>query len=227
VRLRIRASAEKLTVSRETWIGGSLTLRLIDQLPERCVGRLRRFVELLDRWRRITNLISEHSFADVWDRHIQDSIYIQEFGHAANRWLDLGTGAGFPGIVIGVLIAERERAQVHCVESDARKCAFLRTAIGELEIPVKVHNIRAEVISPAVTGSVDAVTARGFSSMKHILTVSHEYLSDGAIGILPRGRTSAREVETIDPKRYATEVRPNPGHKDGLIFVIRQKVGKP
>jgi 16S rRNA G527 N7-methylase RsmG len=103
----------------------------------------------------------------------------------------------------------------------------LRTAIGELNIPVKVHNTRAEFISPAVTGSVDAVTARGFSSMKHILMISHHYLSDGAVAILPRGRTSTREVETIDPKRYATEVRPNPGHKDGLIFIIRQKVRRP
>jgi 16S rRNA (guanine527-N7)-methyltransferase len=223
----IGAFAGKLNVSRETSIGGSLTFRRIDQLPEHCVGRLRRFVELLDRWRRITNLISERSFADVWDRHIQDSIYIHGFGHSANRWLDLGTGAGFPGIVIGVLIAGHEHAQVHCVESDARKCAFLRTAIGELDIPVKVHNIRAEFISPAVTGSIDVVTARGFSSIKHILTISHHYVSDGAIVILPRGRTAAREVETIDPKRYATEVRPNPGHKDGLIFVIRQKVRRP
>lgn len=153
-----------------------------------------------------------------------DSIYIQKTAAAARRWLDLGSGAGFPGIVIGVMIAEYDDAQVHCVESDARKCAFLRTVIGELQIPVKVHNIRAETVTMAQTGPVDAVSARAFTSIEEILSLGRDYMSNGALAILPRGRTSRGEVESLDAKRYITETRSNPGHNDGLIVIVRQRV---
>ncbi len=198
--------------------------RLSEQLSDRSIERLRLYVESLDRWRKITNLISDSSFRCVWERHIMDSIYIQKTAAAARRWLDLGSGAGFPGIVIGVMIAEYDDAQVHCVESDARKCAFLRTVIGELQIPVKVHNIRAETVTMAQTGPVDAVSARAFTSIEEILSLGRDYMSNGALAILPRGRTSRGEVESLDAKRYITETRSNPGHNDGLIVIVRQRV---
>jgi 16S rRNA (guanine527-N7)-methyltransferase len=113
---------------------------------------------------------------------------------------------------------------VHCVESDARKCAFLRTVIGELQIPVKVHNIRAETVTMAQTGPVDAVSARAFTSIEEILSLGRDYMSNGALAILPRGRTSRGEVESLDAKRYITETRSNPGHNDGLIVIVRQRV---
>lgn len=198
--------------------------RRINELSDQSVGRLKRFVELLDRWRKITNLISDGSFPDIWERHIEDSIYIQKIGASSRRWLDLGSGAGFPGIVIGVLTADYDDAQVHCVESDARKCAFLRAVAAELHIPVKVHNVRAEAVSVMQTGPVHAVTARAFTSIETILFFAREYVSNGAVAILPRGQTSSREVELLDAKRYIIETKTNPGHKDGLIAVIRQRV---
>lgn len=128
--------------------------------------------------------------------------------------------------MIAVAIAERSGAEVHCVESDSRKCAFLRAVASELRIPVKVHDQRAEDLSIALTGPIDALTARAFSSLNHILELSDEYISSGAVAILPRGKKSLREVELIDANRYTVIINPNPGHKGGLIVVVRQKVSR-
>jgi 16S rRNA (guanine527-N7)-methyltransferase len=201
----------------------TLSPSLLDHLSPNSVKRLHHYVHLIDRWRKITNLISEQSFSEIWPRHIEDSIQLQQFRPAARRWLDLGTGAGFPGIVIGTLIADRENAEIYCVESDGRKCAFLRSVVDDLQIPVKVYNVRAETISQWQTGAVDIVTARAFSSIEKILAIARDYLLDGAEVVLPRGSTAAREVEKLDSHRYMVNVEPNPGHGSGVFLAIREK----
>ena len=193
--------------------------------PETIVERLRSYVALLDKWRRITNLISDRSFDEVWTRHIEDSILIAKSCPTARRWLDIGSGAGFPGVVLAALLAEHQDTQVHCVESDNRKCAFLRTVADELRIPIKVHNVRAETITSRQTGPIDALTARAFSTIDHILVLGEDFLSKGAVAVLPRGKTSAGEVESLDAKRYAIAVNSGPG--GGTILTIRERVKRP
>jgi 16S rRNA (guanine527-N7)-methyltransferase len=188
--------------------------------------RLQLYVRMLGRWRGITNLTSQQNFSRIWERNIDDSLYIQRMCPGAVRWLDIGSGAGFPGVVIAVAIAERSEAEVHCVESDSRKCSFLRAVASELRIPMKVHNQRAESLSIAATGQIDALTARAFSSLNRILELSHEFISSGAVAILPRGEKSFREVELIDANRYTVKINPNPGHEGGFIVVVRQKVSR-
>jgi 16S rRNA (guanine527-N7)-methyltransferase len=201
-----------------------LTSRPLDKLSPQAIDRLQRFVQMLSRWRKITNLTSLQNFSQIWERDIHDSLFVQQVCPAATRWLDLGSGAGFPGIVIAVAIAERPGAEVHCVESDARKCAFLRAVVTELNIPAKVHHLRAETLSTVATGQIDAVTARAFASVDNILAFVANHLSSGAVAVLPRGAKSLQEVESIDTNRYTVNVNPNPGHAGGLIVVVRQKV---
>ena len=200
-------------------------MSLLDTLPEQSLARLQSYVALLNKWRRITNLISDRSFDEVWSRHIEDSILLWSACPTAHRWLDFGSGAGFPAIVLGVILVDRLDARVHCVESDSRKCAFLRTVATELRIPVKVHNARAEGITMRDTGPIDALTARAFSTIDHILALGEEYLSRGAVAVLPRGKTSFHEVETLDAKRYAISVNSGPG--GGAILTIRERVKRP
>lgn len=200
-------------------------MSVIDTLPEQSVARLRSYVALLDKWRRITNLISDRSFDEVWSRHIEDSIFLSKVCPTARRWLDIGSGAGFPSIVLGVILADHQDAQIHCVESDGRKCAFLRTVAAELCIPIKVHNARAESVTVRDTGRIDALTARAFSTIGHILALGEDYLSQGAIAVLPRGKTSVGEVESLDAKRYAISVNSGPG--GGAILTIRERVKRP
>jgi 16S rRNA (guanine527-N7)-methyltransferase len=200
-------------------------MRVLDTLSERNVARLRTYVALLDKWRKITNLISDRSFDEVWSRHIEDSIFLSKACPTARRWLDIGSGAGFPSIVLGVLLADHPEARIHCVESDSRKCAFLRTVAYELGIPVKVHNARAENITARDTGPIDAMTARAFSKIDHILELGKDYLSRDAVAVLQRGKTWVHEVETLDTKRYAINVNSGPG--GGAILTIRERGKRP
>jgi len=178
---------------------------------------------MLSRWRRITNLISEKDFNRVWERHIEDSISLLHLCPYSRRWLDIGSGAGFPGIVIGIILTELD-GQIHCVESDGRKCAFLREVARELQIPVKVHNLLAENLSPHLTGAVDVVTARAFASVTRILHICDPYLSTGAVAVLPRGKAATWEAEKLDATRYTVEINDNPIHKDGALICIRERL---
>ena len=81
------------------------------------------------RWRKTTNLIAESTFQSVWTRHIADSAQLLALAPDARRWVDMGSGAGFPGLVIAIQLAGVPGAVVHCIESDRRKCAFLREAV--------------------------------------------------------------------------------------------------
>ncbi len=193
------------------------------ELPPRAMRQLRRYVELLDKWRSITNLISERSFAEVWSRHIADGHFIYLASPTSRKWLDIGSGAGFPALVLAIILADVEGGQIHCVEADGRKCAFLRLVAQDLGLPVKVHQMRAEMLSLGLTGSVDAVTSRAFSSLSRILSLTAEYLADGAVAVLPRGRSATTEIESLDTNVYRIDATANPGSGDGLIVKVWQK----
>lgn len=200
----------------------AVTLMQIERLVSH--GSLRKFeifVDLLARWRNVTNLMSETGFQSVWERHILDSVYLQHLFPRYHRWLDLGSGAGFPGIVLGILLADDERTQIHCVESDSRKCAFLRTVVQELRVPVKIHNNRVNELSNSGIGNVEVVTARAFSSIKSILHLSEDYMLAGAALVLPRGKTSAQAVEALDHSRYILAVDANPLAQGATFVHIR------
>lgn len=182
--------------------------------------RLQRYVQLLDKWRRITNLISDDSFSDIWKRHILDAIHLQHQRPTARRWLDIGSGAGLPGVVIATLLTNDAGARVHCVEIDRRKCAFLREVASQLSLPLKVHNTLAEDMAQSVGVDVDVVTARAFSSLDRILRLTEPQLNNGAVAVLPRGRNAYDEVARLDPALYSFSVVPNPTPGDGVFVQI-------
>jgi 16S rRNA (guanine527-N7)-methyltransferase len=196
---------------------------ILETLPEGALSKLREYVQLLDRWKNVTNLVSYGSVDQVWKRHIEDSLRLQRYCPSARVWLDVGSGAGFPGLVIGVILSGVEGAKVHCVESDGRKCAFLRTAVQHLQIPVKVHHTRIESFSPSLAGDVEVVTARAFSSLESILNLTQPFLDRGAVAALPRGKSARKEVEALDLSRYTVSVMSNPHHSDGVILHIQNR----
>jgi 16S rRNA (guanine527-N7)-methyltransferase len=171
-------------------------LALVSIAPE-TEARLATYVELLDRWRKITNLISEASFADVWTRHIADSAQLLDLAPQSRRWVDLGSGAGFPGMVIAIQLAGVDGARVHCLESDQRKCAFLREVARATGAPAKIHAARIESINAASLAPVDAVTARAFAPLPHVLELARVWIAQGAVGVFPRGRSAAAQLETV------------------------------
>ena len=185
--------------------------------------RLRRYVELLDKWRRVTSLISPAAFEVIWNRHILDSIYLQRCFPSKLKWLDLGSGAGLPSVVISILLAEEPFAQVHCVESDGRKCSFLRAVANDLSLPVKVHNVRAETLSSNDFGEIDVVTARAFSSMQRIWELSEKFVQSGATLALPRGESSRSEIVSAEASRYHVAVHDNPAANGGFFLEVRRR----
>src|SRR5271155_5015438 len=120
--------------------------------------RLQVFIDLLGRWRSVVNLVSDASFKSVWTRHVADSAQLLPLAPKALVWVDMGSGAGFPGLVIAIQLAEVEGAHVHLIESDQRKSAFLREAARATGAPVTVHSSRIQEAGSEITSSVDAVT---------------------------------------------------------------------
>ena len=198
-------------------------LRLVRASRE-TAERLDVYVDLLGRWRRTVNLVSEASFASVWTRHIADSAQILHLVPGARRWVDMGSGAGFPGLVIAIQLAHVQGARVHCIESDRRKCAFLREVVRAAGAAAEVHAERVEAVAALGLGPVDAVTARAFAPLPATLDLAKVWLDSGAVGAFPRGRSAREQLESVaHAQTYAVEVVPSVVDKEAAILLIRRR----
>jgi 16S rRNA (guanine527-N7)-methyltransferase len=165
---------------------------------------------------------------DVWIRHIADCLQLISLAPNAKHWLDIGAGAGFPSVVIACQLADFPDTRVHAVESDGRKCVFLREVARKLQLPLCVHNRRAESLSPAEIWPVDILTARAFSTLAKILDIAEPFLNEGAIAVLPRGKTTARELDDITNNCYSCECVANGSEGGGVILIVeRRKLANP
>src|ERR1700755_2920723 len=122
--------------------------------------RLDRYVELLQAWQAKTNLIAPSTLPNLWTRHISDSLQLLELAPSAKRWVDFGSGGGFPGVVLACALAEVPGANVQLVERNAKKAAFLREAIRVTSAAGTVHLAGIGDIVDRIGSRVDCVTAR-------------------------------------------------------------------
>lgn len=157
-------------------------------------GRLERFESAFRRWSARINLAAPSTLPSLWERHILDSAQLLPLAPAALRWLDLGSGGGFPGAVIAILLRDRPGASIDLVESNAKKGAFLKTVLGELEAPARVHVARIEAFEGTAEG-YGVVTARALAPLPLLLELAAPWLAAGATGLLHKGRDYRREVE--------------------------------
>jgi 16S rRNA (guanine527-N7)-methyltransferase len=185
--------------------------------------RLAIFVDLLDRWRGKTNLIADPTFPSVWTRHIADSAQLRALAPDAKHWVDMGSGAGFPGLVIAIQLAEAPGAIVHCIESDRRKCAFLREAARATGAAAQIHPVRVEAIAPESLGPVDAVTARAFAPLPLTLKLARPWMERGAVAVFPRGESARDQIAALPEARaYAIETMSSVVNPKAAILRIRQ-----
>jgi 16S rRNA (guanine527-N7)-methyltransferase len=207
--------AEQLAANRQAG------LRLVPVSRE-TGERLAAFVDLLARWRKTTNLISESTFPSVWTRHIADSAQLIALAPAARRWIDMGSGAGFPGLVIAIQLTDVPGAVVHCIESDQRKCAFLREAARATGAAAAIHARRIEAIEPSSLEPVDAVTARAFAPLPLTLKLARPWIERGAAGVFPRGESAKEQLaELSHAPAYAIEVLPSAVDAKAAILRVR------
>ncbi|MEJ2433969.1 MAG: 16S rRNA (guanine(527)-N(7))-methyltransferase RsmG, partial [Pseudolabrys sp.] len=150
--------------------------------------RLEAFVALLLQWQGRINLIAPSTIANVWTRHVADSLQLVALAPQARVWVDFGSGGGFPGIPIACALADVPGAMVHLVESNGKKAAFLREAVRITQAPAKVHQARVENFGDSWPGPADAVTARALAPMKTLCDQAFPLLSRGAVGLFPKGQ---------------------------------------
>lgn len=156
--------------------------------------RLKAFEQLFIRWNARINLASAATLKDLWQRHILDSAQLNILAPVERKWLDLGSGGGFPGAVMAILLTERPGATIDLVESNGKKAAFLVSALGGLGETVKVHNLRIEDAAVRV-GPVDVVTARALAPLPKLLDLAAPWLSQGARALFHKGREYRPEIE--------------------------------
>lgn len=170
-------------------------LRLMDA-PPRIIERLTIYAELLRKWQTVENLVAPASLDHVWTRHFADSAQILDIVPQASHWADLGSGAGFPGMVLAIFLADRAGSVVHLIESNHRKCAFLRQVSRETSAPAIIHHGRIETIVPALD-QIEVVTARALAPLQILLDYAGPLLKKGAIGVFLKGQTVEAELTNL------------------------------
>ena len=212
-----KASAETfgLSANRER----ALALRLVSRETS---ARLERFVELLLAWQKHTNLIARSTMPVIWTRHIADSLQLLDLAPQAKVWTDLGSGAGFPGLVIACALAGTPEAKVHVVESIGKKAAFLREAVQVTGAPAVVHAMRIEDFVDKAPESIDVVTARALAPLPKLLPLAYPLLKKGALGLFPKGQDVESEL-TQAAKCWSIQASLVPSRTDpkSRVVVIR------
>lgn len=156
--------------------------------------RLTAYAALIRKWSPAINLVSKSDLEQVETRHIADSLQLAEFiPSARGPWADFGSGGGFPGIVVAILAAEQENGlDLHLVESDQRKAAFLRTAGRELGLSMSVHCTRVEQLAPL---NAKTISARALAPLTDLLSYTHLHLAPGGRCVFLKGQSYEAEID--------------------------------
>ncbi|HEY1411071.1 MAG TPA: 16S rRNA (guanine(527)-N(7))-methyltransferase RsmG [Rhodopila sp.] len=175
--------------------------------------RLRAFADLLLRWNATLNLIAAKDASVVWDRHIADSLQLIPLMPAGiGRAVDLGSGGGFPGLVLAIATG----VTFDLIESDRRKASFLRTAVLQTGAPATVHNSRIE---DAPVLAAPLVTARALAPMPRLLPLAARMLTPNGVCLFLKGAKADEELAAADPDwTMAVERFPSQTSPDGVVL---------
>jgi len=186
------------------------------------IEKLETYAALLRKWQRAVNLVSPDSLDTVWQRHFADSAQLLPFIHPGSTCLDFGSGAGFPGMVVAILGAPGG-TRVHLVESNARKCAFLREVGRQTATAVEIHNARIEEIATRGTvTSIEVVMARGVAPLVRLLELSQPFFRRATVGLFLKGRRADDEIaEARKGWTFDLDMHPSATEPDGKVLQVR------
>jgi 16S rRNA (guanine527-N7)-methyltransferase len=191
-------------------------------------ARLNQFVALLLQWQDVTHLIAPSTVPRLWTRHIADSLQLIDLAPDAKIWVDLGTGGGFPGLVIACALYGMAGRMVHLVESNTKKAAFLRAAVAATGSPAVVHAVRMEKFVESFAGRTDIVTARAVSPLSLLLGQCLPLLKQGAVGLFLKGQDVEAEVtEASRCWKMAADLVPSRTDPKARIVMIRALEPRP
>ncbi len=165
-------------------------------VPHETILALSRYADLLAHWQRSINLVAPSTLPNVWSRHFADSAQLGSLAPDARLWLDLGSGAGFPGLVVALLQAQVPDFRMHMVESNRKKCAFLAEVARALQTPVDIHAMRIEDLpEKAQSLRPDVVSARALAPLPRLLELAEPFVGEGTRGLFLKGRETEAEIE--------------------------------
>ncbi|MDX2157820.1 MAG: 16S rRNA (guanine(527)-N(7))-methyltransferase RsmG [Hyphomicrobiaceae bacterium] len=197
------------------------------------LARLEVYATTLALWQKRINLVAPATLNDVWHRHIADSAQLLKLAPAdARTWIDLGSGAGFPGLVVAILLADdpARELRVTLVESDQRKCAFLAEVVRKaglgpgLSVDILCARIEAAA-TRARLATGDVVSARALAPLGRLLELASPLLGSGSTGLFPKGRSAESEIE--EAKRvwqFAYDVVASRSDTEARIVRVRGRV---
>lgn len=182
--------------------------------------RLKAYEALLKKWNPAINLVSKATLAEAWTRHFVDSAQIFDLApEGAHHWADLGSGGGFPGMVVAAIAAEKAPdMQVTLVESDQRKATFLRTVARELGLKTQVISKRIEEVPPL---GADVLSARALASLAQLLGFAERHLCPDGIALFPKGAAHEQELaEALESWRFEVQKTPSRTESGAVILSI-------
>ena len=193
--------------------------RLAENVSRETIQRLEGYAALLRKWTPAINLVAASTLDDLWSRHMADSAQLLDLApEGARLWVDMGSGGGFPGLVVAILAAERRPSlKVALIESDLRKATFLRTVAREVGVTVDVHAHRIEEVAPM---GADVVSARALAPLARLLPLAERHLAAGGTALFQKGASHASEVaEALAHWRFT--VQNHPSQTDPQAVVLR------
>ena len=178
-----------------------------------------RFRQLLETGNERMNLVGASTLADFWRRHFLDSAQLLRLAPGAKRWADLGAGAGFPGVVLAIFLKNEPGAEIHLVDSMAKRCAFLEEVVSALGLPARVHNTRAESLAL----KVDIVSARACAPLTRLLGFARPSLKGGGKALFLKGAEVDSELaEARKSWRFKVTFHPSLSDPRGRILEISE-----
>lgn len=184
--------------------------------------KLTTYTALLEKWNPKINLVSKSSLSDLWSRHIVDSAQLFELAPSdAAHWVDIGSGGGFPGLVVAIIAKElRPDMKVTLVESDQRKCAFLRTVSRETMCDATVISKRIEAIDSL---NADVLSARALADLGILLEFAKQHLQPSGTCLFPKGLTWEKELETAhDSWQFSHQVSKSETDPNAVVLRIKE-----
>ena len=160
------------------------------------IEKLQVIVRQLEKWQAHINLVAPSTMNNIWTRHIADSLQLHNLVPQARRWIDLGSGGGFPGLIVAAALAGFKDADVTLVESNGKKCSFLRETARLANLPVHVIHARIENTLPHLSGHFDVVSARALASLKTLIDMTAPIISNGTVGIFAKGQDVGQELKS-------------------------------
>jgi 16S rRNA (guanine527-N7)-methyltransferase len=192
------------------------------KVPRETIHRLSRYADLLAHWQKSTNLVSPSTVPALWARHFADSAQLTALAPDARLWLDLGSGAGFPGLVIAILQTGQPDFRMHLVEASRKKCAFLAEVARATEAPADIHCIRIEALAEAQQRLVpEVVSARALAPLPRLFELAAPFFGAKTRGLFLKGRESEAEIaEASRTWEFDVRLHPSLTARDGQIVEV-------